>query len=474
VATSLLALLVVWGPAASAVPPDEGECPTVSAGPEDGDTAEDATPLVLEEGMIVDKQGLLALRRLLPKEVWRNREVFFFEGMRLLIGPCHRRYRLPGFYRDATKKFAGQPSIDKHGNLRDYTAGTPFPPGAIDPNDTQAGIKWAWNFEKRFRGAGHKGSFRITSVPGRVGRVERYRGDFFIFQAAERADLAKTDYRWPGAKKKLWAAGGYFSAPFNARELAWRQFRPIKAERRWEQSDDIFVYVPTMRKMRRAATGWVDGAYMPRYLVSGQSGGGGVNFGESGSINPSAGPSIATTEDARAGLTGLFIRPNAYHWRLNGEKTVLAPLNGSNEGYPLSKERNYGYSGLSMANDRWDVRHAVVIEGASKRSGDTIRTLTIFVDYHTLQPLYWITRTSRRRVIEVGILVHRYTGDLARYPDWPDGTQALVFEPVAAGFYNSLEGAGGWLRESYDLVSLPYSESERKKMTTSDGLQRGR
>ena len=29
---------------------------------------------------------------LLPPEIWRNREQFFHDGMRLEIGPCHRRY----------------------------------------------------------------------------------------------------------------------------------------------------------------------------------------------------------------------------------------------------------------------------------------------------------------------------------------------------------------------------------------------
>ncbi len=470
---ALLGLCGAAAPPATAGPPQEGECPAVSAPSSAGGGSVDATPLVLREGMLVDKEGLLALRSLLPPEIWRHREVFFFEGMRMEIGPCHRRYAVPGAYRSATERFAGRTSLDDDGNLFGYLAGLPFRRDQIDPADPQAGLKWAWNFEKRYRGAGHRGSFRVTSFPSRTGSIQRYRGSFFVFRATGRSDLPDSDYATPAAGDKLWTTGGRFSAPFSTRELAWRQFRTQESERRWQEPDDIFVYVPSMRKMRRSASSWVDGAFMPKFTAAGQYAGGGVAFGEQGSINPTAGRSIAVSEDARAGLTGLFLRPNAYHWRLKGEQTVLAPLNASQSGYPENPERNYGYSGLSLASDRWDVRHAVVIEGALRMRGDNISTLTIYLDHQTLQPLYWITRTSRRRLLDVGILAHRFAADVPGYPEWPGGTMANVFEPVAASFYNALAGAGGWLRESYGLSSLPFSRQEQQRMTTADTLQRG-
>ena len=470
---SLVLCLCAAAQPVAATPPREGERPAMSGVPGEAGDGSDAGPPVVREGMVVNKEGLLALRSLIPREIWQHREVFFFEGMRMEIGPCHRRYPVPGAYRRATEKFAGQVSVDGDGNLLHYTAGLPFPQAQIDPADEQAGLKWAWNFEKRNRGAGHRGSFRISSFPSRMGGVQRYRGRFFVFQAAQRSDLADDGYATAEAGDKIWAIGGRFSAPFSARELAWRQFRTTKSERRWQAPDDIFVYVPTMRKMRRSASSWVDGAFVPKYAAAGEYGGGGMAFGERGTINATAGRSIAVSEDSRTGLSGLFLRPNAYLWRLKGEQTVIAPLNGSRMGYPQNPNRNYGYSGLSLASDRWDVRRAVVIEGALRMRGDNVRTLTIYLDYQTLHPLYWITRTGRRRLLDVAMFSHRFTGDIADYPEWPGGTPANVFEPVAASFYNALAGAGGWLRESYDLGSLPFSEQERQRMTTADTLQRG-
>jgi hypothetical protein len=456
---------------AGAAPPEEGDCPTVNAGR--GAEAEDAVPLIIKEGMIIDKQSLSALRTLLPDEIWRHREAFFFEGMRLEIGPCHRRYPIPEFVTAATARFAGKTSIDKKGNLRDYTAGTPFPQAQIAEEDPQGPAKWAWNFATRFRGAGHRGRFQITAVPNRIGSVEVYRGDFFVFQIAGRADMAENDYRWSKSNKVLWAAGGEFKSPFSARGLAWRQFRPTRTNKRWESPDDVFVYVPSMRKVRRSGTNWVDGGFVPRYLIAGrQSAGGGVAIA-GGSAAPTAGLSIAESEDARAGLTGVFLRPNAYVWRIRGEQTVLAPINSINPGFPLSEERNFGPSGLSLAEDRWDVRQAMVIEGALRKPDDTIRRVTIFVDYETLQPLYWITRASRGRLIEIGVLAHRFTADVVTYPGWPGGVPAQIFEPVAASFFDALSGRGGWRRDSYDLLSIPATDSERMRMSTSDALQRG-
>lgn len=458
--------------AAHAVP-DEGDCPTLQATTEEGEVLEDATPIVVKPGMRVDKDGLLALRSLLPPELWKFREVFFYEGMQMEIGPCHRRYVVAGPYAAATERFRGKPRLDRHGNLEHYTAGLPFPPEDIDDDDPSAALRWAWNYEKRYRGAGHRGPMRIRSHASGMGTTQTYEGDFSLLQARERADLAEQGYRVPDAKDRIWVGGGAFTSPFAARGLAWRQFRVEKSDARWEEPDDIFVYVPEMRKMRRAATNWVDGFYVPTFTWAGQSGGGGVPI-QGGGINPTAGVNIGTSEHARIGFTGLTLRPNAYVWRLHGRKVVIAPLNGNATGYPTNKERNFGYSGLSLADDRWDVRSAVVVEGALKQANETIRTVTIYLDEQTLQPLYWISRTDRRRLVEIGVFAHRFTADVEAYPDWPGGFEAHVFEPVAAAFFNALAGEGGWIRESYQLDSLPFSDNARRDMLSADSLLRGR
>lgn len=461
---------------ASAAPPAEGECPVLS-GTAPAGAAEDAAGFALREGMVLGIQDVLALQELLPPEVWSHREAFFFEGMRMEIGPCHRRYPVPVFYGEATLAHWESVRLDDDGNLRGYVAGLPFPTDRIDPAAPDAGARWAWNLEHRYRGAGPAGSFRLTDMPTRIGSVETYEGSFFQVLTRHRADLAAGGYRVPEAGETMWVAGGRFDEPFHARHLAWRQLRPEKTQSRYQEADRTWVYVPDMRKPRRAATAWTDGLYTPRYSSSQQiAAGGGVPFarGESiESIHPTAGISAAATENIRRGFVGLALRPNAYRWSYAGERDVLAPLNGTRSGYPDEEGRNFGPSGLSPADDRWDVRRAVVLDGALKRPEENVAQVTLYVDYQTQQPLYYISRREDGLLVDVGILVHRWSGDLPAYPIWPTGARALVFDPVAATFYAATEGGTGWRRESYDVLSIPQSEEERRRMTSVAELERG-
>jgi len=203
-------------------------------------------------------------------------------------------------------------------------------------------------------------------------------------------------------------------------------------------------------------------------------GGGGSEYTPGGSISPTAGISIATAEHIRQGFSDLAIRPNAYVWRLLGEREVLAPINSSHAGYPENELRNYGPFGLSVANDRWDVRWAVVIEGLARRRGDGFDRITVFVDYLSQLPLYIMTRRRNGRLIEVGIPVHRFSGDTIAYPPWPNGEGAMVFDPVAAVYYNAATGGSGWRRESFDVQSVPVGDAALMRYLSPDFLLRGR
>jgi hypothetical protein len=469
------ALPLLAAPAAAA-PPPEGRCPSVAARPAEPGT--DAAPVLLREGEILSYESLLSLRTLLPDEIFQHRHVFFYPGMAMSIGACHRRYPEPAFFTRATERFAGGVSLGESGELRGYVAGVPFPPESIDPAAADAALRWAWNLELRFRGAGPVGSFRIHDIPTRIGKVLVYEGSFFFYPTRHRSDLAVTDYTVPEGDSNLWVAGGRFDEPTSARHLAWRQMRPEKVIENHSVSDQIFVYVPTMRKVRRAGTTWVDGMYVPRYRVAGDSGGGGVAVGGNawsgpqGAINPTAGESIQQTEYLPRGFLSLAIRPNAYVWRLLGEREVLAPINVGWPGYPIDPNRNYGPHGLSVASDRWDVRWAVVIEGLARVRNLDVERVIVYVDWQTRQPLYVFTRGAMGRLLEVGIPVHRFSDDTLNYPGWEDGEKASVFDPVAEAFYRVVDDSG-WLRESFDVRSIPVDEEVRRRFTSTDFLVRG-
>ena len=474
----LLLLLVLLAAPARGDPPPENRCPSVSSPSET--VSSDAAPRPLREGMLIGYDQLLRLRDLLPEEIWHNRHVFFYAGMRMEIGSCHRRYPVPGFFSDATEQFSDQVSVDAEGNLQNYVAGIPFPPEKIDLEQPDAGLRWAWNLAFRFRGAGTQAQFRIVDVAGRYGGSRTFLGKYFFLQTRHRADLAQTDFAQPEAKGNLFVAGGRFLEPTEARHLAWRQLRPKETEQRYQISDRTFVYVPTMRKVRRGATAWVDGMYVPRYRVAGDIGGGGMGVGgneftgPSGAINPTSALSAHQSEHLPRAFTVYTLRPNAFIWRVRGEREVLAPLNSAWPGFPLVENKNFGPYGLSVASDRWDIRWAVVIEAKPLNPSDfDYQTVLYYVDWQTQQPLYVVTRGSRGRILDVGTLVHRFSDDVMNYPQWENGDRASVFDPVAEVFYRVADDSG-WRRESYDARALPPDSKEIRRLTSTDVLIRGR
>jgi len=474
----ILATLGLFAASAGAEVPDEGDCPKMG-GRDRESGIEDATPTLVREGTTLEYGDLPRLRELIPPEVWGHRSVFFSAGMLMEIGPCHRRYRVPTYFSDATERFAGRARLDADGNLLDYVAGTPFPPESIADDDPAAGAKWAWNLEYRNREAGPHGHFRITDMPSRTGGIQVYTGEFFHLRTHHRADLVESAFAQPGAEKNLWISGGRFDTPADARHLAWRQLRALVADRRYSDPDDTFVYTPTMRKVSRSATSWVDGMYTPSYRAGSSWSGGSIATGSSGAgptgaVSLSSALSRATTEHLQAGFNDLSIRPNAYHWRLLRMREVLAPINTVRPGYPDNPSRNFGTSGLSVGSDRWDVRYAVVIEGQIRNREQGFDTLTVYLDHQTHLPLYLITRRRGGLIVDIGIPEHRFSGDVADYPNGSGGERALVFDPVAAVYYHAADGGSGWRRESYDVRSIAPSRSALRDMTTTDTLLRGR
>jgi hypothetical protein len=218
--------------------------------------------------MEITRAELVRLAALFPAEVWRHRDTFLPDGMRMTIGACHRRYPPPRAYREATERFAGRARLDEAGNLHDHRAGVPFPIAGLDLAASDAGARIAWDFERRHRGAGPSGRFRLTDLPAPDAEEIVSAGSWFQVQLAQRADLAATDYRATEVDAAAWMAGGRFDEPARARGLAWRQTRALDAAGAATLPDEVLVYVPSLRKVRRAATAWVDGLYLPRYAAA--------------------------------------------------------------------------------------------------------------------------------------------------------------------------------------------------------------
>jgi hypothetical protein len=227
----------------------------------------DAPPVPFESGDTFGVEKIGVLEDFLPPFIWEYRDRFFYEGMRLEIGRCFADYGPPGFYRSATASHAGQARITEDGGIADYSAGLPFPPDRIPPDDPDLGTKWAWNFELRYQGAGFWGKFRTSDMVGRDGRAEPFVGEIFKVQTAFRSDRDGTGYEPRGAKQKHWVAGGLLFEPFDARHYAWRQYRHRDHLTKPDRSDDLHAYLPDFRRVRRVPSAGIEGIYMPSFSV---------------------------------------------------------------------------------------------------------------------------------------------------------------------------------------------------------------
>jgi hypothetical protein len=467
----LLALLWVaaGGPALAVTVPPAGDCPPYPIDPGgSGAPSEDVVPSLIRPGDRIDLGGLSRIRNYLPPEVWARREAFFHEAMRMEVGPCHRRYPAAAFFRNATREHAGRARLDAEGNLLEYAGvGLPFPVEGIADDAEDAGQRWGWNYRYRYAAGGFRGAFRLMHVDPRKGEGDRFEGTIAWVPLNGIPGLPES-----GARRHSFAASGSFQKPAIARGVAWRQLRPSEADRSFQRSDDLFVWIPEQRKVRRSPPQSIDGLYMPAYHRGQMGDATTLSLPDSG-MSRVPDSSLAVIEQQRRGFVGLFLRPNAYRFHLVRVQDVLAPINSYRFGYPADSARSYGPTGLSLATDRWELRRAVVLQGRRREASQMVHSVTLYVDVLTQQPLYFISRRKNELVHEVGILMGKFSDDDPMHPRWEKQEKGTgVILPVAAAFFVAREGS--WLRESFELRSDPPEAKELEDLTTTIRLQRGR
>lgn len=490
---TLLALAALAAPARAAEPgraaarpwavPPEGACaPAGGLRVASGDDAE--APFPFAPGDTLSLAQVETLRRFLPRPLWEYRDRFFYEGMRLEVGPCYRDYAAPAFFQEVTAKQAAPATLASDGGLAGWTAGLAFPPEAIEPADPGAGAKWAWNAATRYQAAGFRGRFRVVDLMGRVGRAEPFEGEIFRMQLSHRADLVGPRFATSFAKGNWWVAGGRFLEPTNAREYAWRQYRNDEAFQQATRTDDLLAYLPGWRRVRRIPAVDVEGLYMPSFsvgVVPAQQIAVGTGGGEAGASGVVAAGGVAgegaMLQTRRSGFEGQEIRPLLWDWRVAGVQDLLAPINIASPLYPAEKQREFGPWGLSFASDRWDLRRALVLEGRirGKPGGRGEARVTWYFDLQTLVPLFYMAYDAKDEPIDVGVFASRWSEDRPDYPRWPDdpARPVRVLDTMGAAFANLAED-GSWRRESWDLVAVPPPDKQLKQQVSSANLTRGR
>jgi hypothetical protein len=435
-APALVAIVPLLLPAAAGAQPAED-----AAGP----AAE------LREGEVLGFEDVRRLEPWLPEEFWDNRDFFFYEGMRLEIGPPQRDYSPNEVFLAASENYRGQPRIGPDESLENYTAGRPFATETIDcAGDPQAGAKIMWNFAKGASGDGQAHFFYSYWDRGEKLPLY-YEGSG---RSAKLSNRYEPSYQATGGdvfrgEKRQGAFGASVDAPFDARgiELLSYRYKTSDAPRAQARNDDTWVYVPTLRRVRRISTAQRTDAIS------------GTDF---------------TFDDLRS-FNGIVPQ---YEWQCLAQRRLVAPMNTRVKAYPYVKDHNFGPYGLSFADDRWELREAWLVRMLPKNDDHPYHHKDIWIDRETYAPLYSFAYDRKQELWKIIWHAKRWSEDEDLtgewFPGWDEVPNPRALVVVSDIIVNVQTGTGNRI-EFWDAHGTPPANKGRIRRFIDVGrLTKGR
>ncbi len=412
--------------------------------------AEGVAP-TFKQGDVLTMDQIDALRPYLPEEFWDNRDFFFHDGMQLEIGPFYRDYSPPPEYQAMTAKYRGQPRIGPDNSLENFVAGQPFPMDEIDcTGDPQAGVKIMWNFDYAWAGAGGNASFYYSYWDRGEELPLYYEGTSKSVILSHRIE---EEYAERGGdvfrnEKRKNAFGVDVTAPFDARGIMLMSYRYKTTDqpRSEAKNDDTWVYVPTLRRVRRISTAQRTDAIS------------GTDF---------------TFDDLRS-FAGIVPQ---YEWECLGEMDMIAPTNTKVTGYPYDPDHNFGPYGLSFADDRWEMRKAVKIRMIPKNDDHPYHHKDIYIDKQTVKALYSFAYDQKEELWKIIWHNKRWSEDDLTdgyYPGW-DGVPVPRDNTLVSDIITNVQTGTGNRIEFWDADGVPFkSKGKIRRYIDVGRLTKGR
>jgi hypothetical protein len=149
---------------------------------------------------------------------------------------------------EMTEQNKGKAKIGPGGELLNYEGGRPFP--GLMPDDPQAAVKAAWNFNYRYTGDAWVNSWEyyLTDAKGNVKKLWGY-GSVLLFNL--RTDTAPKPQLDPKETEVRRKDVVRFDGPFESKGLAQLVYKYIDGNR----DNDTWVYVPGLRRANRQGAG---------------------------------------------------------------------------------------------------------------------------------------------------------------------------------------------------------------------------
>jgi hypothetical protein len=415
--------------------------------------AQDTSPATpsFKAGDVIPFEQIDRLQKFLPPEFWDNRDFFFYDGMKLEIGPAYADYSPPQVYKDATATHSGSVKLGPENSLVGYKMGQPFPIEKIDcKGDPQAGAKVAWDFVLRWEGFGGQPVDFYYSYWDRGEELPLYyqgtsQGSALAFRpepqyAAQDGDVFR-------GEKRYVASGPSVDAPFDARGIMLLTYR-YKASynpKATTKNDDTWVYVPSLRRVRRISTAQRTDA------VSG------TDF----------------TFDDLFSFNGVVPQ---YEWKCLGKMDLLAPVNTKVRAYPYNKDHNFGPYGLSFADDRWELRKAIKFRFTPNNADHPYKFKDIYIDENSMEPLYSFAYDRKGELWKIIWHNHRWSGesDYAEYKGWEGVAEPRDLTVVSDIIVNVQTGTGNRI-EFWNRSGSPFdSVGKLRRFIDVGRLTKGR
>ncbi len=407
-----------------------------------------------EPGHVISGAEAKRLQPWLPPEFWAHRRLFVWDGMQMEIGPAHRDYSPPEVYVRATRRHAGSARLGEDGTLVGYRSGQPFPMDRIDcSGDPEAGTKLIWNFVHRWQGFGAQATYRYTYIDRGEVLDLQYAGttSAWILKHRPEPQFDATGGDVFPDETRYAVIGFELDAPPEAaglRTLTYRyenSFAPLAVA----QPEDTWIYVRQLRRIRKISQTQRSTAVA------------GTDF----------------TFDDLLSFSGL---PAQYHWKCLGEAEVLAPTNTKRLGYPYDANGDFGPSGLSYANDRWELRRAVRVEMVPKDPDHPYSRKELWIDRQSMQPLYSFAYDRKGALWKIIYHNHRWSEDdlqhiKARdwYAGWDNVPEPRDLRVSSDAIVNVQTGTGNRL-DFWDSHGSPPKIGDLRRYIDVRRLRKGR
>ncbi len=143
--------------------------------------------------------------------------------------------------------------------------------------------------------------------------------------------------------------------------------------------------------------------------------------------------------------------------------------------YPYSADQNFGPYGLSYADDRWELRHAIAIRMTPRNADHPYHHKDMYLDAQTLEPLYSLAYDRKGELWKIITHNHRWSeDDPAWYAGWPGVERPQDLRTVSDTVANVQTGTGNRI-EFWDSHGTPFASAGKVRRYVDVGrLTKGR